>query len=371
MAKDKTSKRRSGSGSKAKSDTRAPKKTTSAASGGVVTSGRKRSPPSSRTPQASALEPSVAEERRDTPRELPAVAEAPGTPPPSQGPQALLARVRSLETLETAYEAWLELKLEHAAARLRFREERERLDQQGTFLIGAVRAAGIESKPSAEAGLVPASSVDGFLSQAEGRITQAREELARKETESEALYQEAFQEIRTTLTDRIRRYVAASRPSLKLLLRKVGATRSILHVARVGSDEALLLCYLLCGRIPSRYGFLFDDSTEDVSLPPAPLYADEGVTTAQVRPSATELEARVRASAEVLPIKGFLPLFVPRPGGGEDFFRMLQRGPVMEVEVADGSEFRNILSREEAERFAGHLLRLKLEEKIELEIEAG
>jgi hypothetical protein len=50
---------------------------------------------------------------------------------------------------------------------------------------------------------------------------------------------------------------------------------------------------------------------------------------------------------------------------------MLQRGPVMEVELADGAAFRNILSREEAERFAGHLLRLKLEGKLELEIEAG
>jgi hypothetical protein len=79
----------------------------------------------------------------------------------------------------------------------------------------------------------------------------------------------------------------------------------------------------------------------------------------------------VRAPGEVLPIKGFLPLFVPRPEGGEHFFRLLQRGPVMEVEVAEGEVFRNILSREEAERFAGHLLRLKLEEKIELEIEAG
>jgi hypothetical protein len=301
---------------------------------------------------------------------MPAV-EAEPVPVGSQSPQAVLARMRSLETLETAYEAWLELKLEHGASRVRFREERERLDQQGSFLIGAVRAAGVEPKPGTEAGLVQASAADGFLRQAEERLARTREELSRREAESEAVFQTAFSEIRATLTERIRRYLAASRPSLKLLLRKVGSTRSILHVARVGGDEALLLCYLFSGRIPSRYGFLFDDSTEDVSLPPAPLYADEGVTAADVRPSAAALEARLRAPAEVLPIKGFLPLFVPRPDGGEHFFRMLQRGPVMEVEVAEGEAFRNILSREEAERFAGHLLRLKLEEKIELEIEAG
>ena len=43
----------------------------------------------------------------------------------------------------------------------------------------------------------------------------------------------------------------------------------------------------------------------------------------------------------------------------------------MEVEVAEGPGFRSILTREESERFAGHLLRLKLEGKLELEVEAG
>lgn len=288
----------------------------------------------------------------------------------SEGSQAVLARLRSLETLETAYEAWLALKVEHSAARLRFKEERERLDQQGSFLVGAVRAAGVEPKPGSEPGLLTAGA-DSFLRNAEARLALAREELARKEADSEAFYQQGFDEIRATLTERVRRYLASSRPRLKLLLRKVGATRSILHVARVGNDESVLLCFLFTGRIPTRYGFLFDDSTEDVSLAPAPLYPDEGVEPYGTRPDAMALAARIGAPGGTLPLKGFLPVFVPRPEGGEDFFRLLQRGPVMEVEVADGATFRNILSREESERFAGHLLRLKLEEKLELELEAG
>jgi hypothetical protein len=331
---------------------------------------KQKTPKHKGTGSISKTPPSSLELRHDTPRDMPAV-EAEPAAVGRESPQAVLARMRSLETLETAYEAWLELKLEHGASRGRFREERERLDQQGSFLLGAVRAAGIEPKPGGQARLVPASAVDGFLRQAEERLARAREELDRREAESEAVFQKAFSEIRATLTDRIQRYLSATRPSLELLLRKVGATRSILHVTRVGGDEAVLLCYLFSGRIPSRYGFLFDDSTEDVALPPAPLYADEGVTATELRPSAAGLEARLRAPGEVLPIKGFLPLFVPRPEGGEHFFRMLQRGPVMEVEIAEGEGFRNVLSREEAERFAGHLLRLKLEEKIELEIEAG
>jgi hypothetical protein len=368
MAKDKTPKRRSGSGSKAKSETRTPKKSASTARPSADVPRRRVPAPGPRDSKRVPTEQELLNLRRDTPRDLPAVT---APEPGREGAQSVLARLRSLETLETAYEVWLELKLDHAAARLRFKEERERLDQQGSFLVGAVRAAGIEPKPPAQPGLVPASAVDGFLNQAEGRIAQAREELARNEAASEASFQAAFAEVRATLLDRVRRYLEASRPPLRLLLRNVGATRSILHVARVSGDEPVLLCYLFTGRIPSRYGFLLDDSTDDVSLPPAPLYPDEGVAPAEVRPNAAELEARMRAPGEVHPIKGFLPLFVPRPTGGEDFFRLLQRGPVMEVELADGAAFRNILSREEAERFAGHLLRLKLDGKIELEIEAG
>ena len=288
-----------------------------------------------------------------------------------------LARLRGVETLETAYEAWLELRVAHGAARLRVQEERERLEQQGSFLVGAVRAAGQERAASrepapAESALVSAdASMREFLRQAEEKLSRAREALAREEAESEAHFQAAFEELRTTVRDRVVRYLAAAPPALRLLLRKVGATRAILHVERVSGDAPVLLMYLFTGRLPSRHGFLFDDSTEEVSLPPAPLYAEEGVAAGEVRPEAPALIARVRAPGQVLPVKGFLPVFVPRPEGGEDFFRLLQRGPVMEVEVAEGAAFRNLLSREEAERFAGHLLRLKLEGRIELDIRAG
>jgi hypothetical protein len=339
--------------------------------------------------------------RRDTPRDTPAVGtatkegalERPGPPrprtevppePASPGAAAesvtrgALARVRSVETLEVGYDAWLELRLAHGAARLRFREERERLEQQGSFLVGAVRAASQERvasegpAPGKEPALVSEQGpMRDFLRQAEEKLARAREALAKDEAESEARYQAAFGEIRATLQDRVRRYLAAAPPRLRLLLRKVGATRAILHLERVGGDEPVLLLFLFAGRLASRHGFLFDDSTEDVSLPPAPLYAEEGVAPGEVRPEAPALMARVRAPGEVLPVKGFLPVFVPRPEGGEDFFRLLQRGPVLEVEVAEGQGFRNVLTREESERFAGHLLRLKLEGRLELEVEAG
>lgn len=334
--------------------------------------------------------------RRHTPEAMPAVGareekavvgpagrpEAPREPPPSAASaesviRGALARVRGLETLEPAYDAWLELRLAHGAARLRFQEEHARLEQQGSFLVGAVRAASQErasagTAPAAESALTPADApMRDFLRQAEEKLTGAREALAKDEAESEARYRAAFEELRATIRDRVRRYLAASPPRLRLLLRKVGATRAVLHVERVSGDAPLLLLYLFAGRIPSRYGFLHDDSTEDVALSPAPLYPEEGVVPGEVRPEASVLVERVRGPGEVLPVKGFLPVFVPKSGGGEDFFRLLQRGPVMEVEVAEGSGFRGILTREESERFAGHLLRLKLEGRLELEVEAG
>ncbi|ATB37825.1 hypothetical protein CYFUS_003250 [Cystobacter fuscus] len=313
------------------------------------------------------------EPRRDTPRELPRVS-------PAQ--ERLLARTHGLETLESAYDAWSESRREFLAEREHYQREFERLDQQGSFLVGAVRQAStqqgaavepaaVEAAPAGSALVAGEGPLRDFLGQAEQKLARAKEALAREQADSEQRHLSAFEEWRTTVRERVRRHLAAAPPRLRLLLRKVGATRAVLHVERVSGDTPVLLLYLFTGRIPSRHGFLFDDSTDDVSLPPAPLYAEEGVAPHEVRPEPSALEARLRSPGEVLPVKGFLPVFVPRPGGGEDFFRLLQRGPVMEVEVAEGGAFRAILSREESERFAGHLLRLNLQGQIVLEVEAG
>ncbi|WP_341868209.1 hypothetical protein [Corallococcus sicarius] len=327
-----------------------------------------KKPPSSKSPPRPL--------RHDTPVDVPAVEAPPPTantdlaPRNTDGPESTLGQLRTLETLESTYDAWAELKRDHAASLIQFREEQARLAQQGSFLLGAVRAAGMDPGSNTP-GLQPQGAASDFLRDAEAKLARARDAVTQREAESEARYQAAFTEVRTTLLDRVRRYLASSQPHLTLLLRRVGAERSILHVARVGPDEAVLLCYLLTQRVPSRYGFLFDDSTEDLALAPAPLYPEESIPADAVRPDAQGLLRVIDASVDVLPLKGFVPLRVPRPGGGEDFFRLLQRGAVMEVELAEGPDFRSILTREEAERFAGHLLRLKLEGRLGLDIETG
>lgn len=290
---------------------------------------------------------------------------------------AALARLERLETLEPAYDAWLELKLEHAAFLARMAGEAQKLEQQGAFLVGAVRTAaelGGTAPESAEAALAKRDANDplrSYLADAEEKIRTARARLDAELASESAIFDAALEQLRSEIERRVQRMLAGAPPRLHLLLRPIGATRTVLHAERVGPDASVLLLYALTGRIPSRHGFLFDDSTDDVALPPPPLYPEEGVPAAQTRPSPEELCARVREAGRVLPVKGFVPLFVPRPAGGEDFFRFLQRGPVMEAELLDAGAFRSVLAREEGERLAGYLLRLKLEGRIDLELGAG
>jgi hypothetical protein len=299
--------------------------------------------------------------KRDTPNDTPAVRLV----------RDPLALTRGMETLEALYQAWAELRLERAAVFSLLAAERARVAYQGSFLVGAVRvAAGTPEPPPEERALVQ-QGLDGILKEAEAKLAGAREELEKRAGEEAAGFERAFQTLREQIAERARRYLEKSRPRLELLLRPAGAVRTILHVARVAGDAAVLLLYLLSGKIPSRYDFLFDDSTEDLALPPASLYADEGVTPAETRPDGQRLLERILAKGDVLPAKGFLPVLVPKPEGGQDFFRLIQRGPVMEAELWDGQAFRSVLSREEGERFAGQLLRFKLEGKIELELPPG
>ncbi len=278
---------------------------------------------------------------------------------------AVLAQLRATQTLEHGYEAWSQLREQRAAALSALREKARALDEEGEFLLGAVRSAG-EVPASGEAGLV--RERDAFLGQARARLDAARAELAAQEAQARAAFAAAEEACRSELAARVDRYLARARPRLKLLRRPAGAGRTILHAERVSPDEAVLLLRLFTGAIPSRYGFLADDSTDDALLPPTLLYADDEAARGQLRPDAGLLRARLEAAAPVQPVKGFLPVWVPVSDGAPALYRLLSRGVVLEVELADGAGFRNVLTREEAERFAGHLVRLKLEGKLELEL---
>jgi hypothetical protein len=307
--------------------------------------------------------------RSRRPKARPTAKKAVLTPASPQTGGEALARARSLETLEATYDAWRDLESERAAFHAESDRRRTQLQAQGSFIVGAVRAA--RGEPASTQALARAEEgLGGILKDAEGKLERARQELDRSRTATEGGYARAAAEIQSLALDRVRRYAARARPRVKLILRPAGKDRTILHVERVGADEAVLLLWTLSGRIPSRYDYLFDDATDEAALAPPTLYPDQGLAAAEVRPTASVLRRLLEARKDVWPVKGCVPVWVPTPEG-DVLYRMLERGPVMEVEIADGEGFRHALTHPEGERLAGHLMRLKIAGRIDLEVEAG
>lgn len=311
--------------------------------------------------------------RHDTPVDVPAVeALAPLAFDPKAQAERALARVRKLETIEAAYEAWAELRAEHSGTVSKLSDERKQLDQQGEFLVGAVRAArDLGQTPTIDEALALARSGEGiesFVAETAGRLEAARTKLDEKTRAVESAFGDAFFQIREELRARIVRTLQHVKPRLKLMIRALGPEQRILHVARLDPDEAVLLAWVLLARLPSRYDFLFDDSTDDANLAPPTLYAEEGVPSGLNRPTVEQLQVLMQSDAQVLPIKGTIPFFLPRTGLAPQLTRLVERGPVMEVELGEPGGFRNVLTRDEAERVAGYFLTLKLEQRLEIEL---
>lgn len=285
-----------------------------------------------------------------------------------------LALSRSLETIESTYEAWDEVRAAHARNRLRFDQERRRLDEQGELLLGAVRSAAelpppppSAPQPDALVAATDATAVDHFVTEARARLETARVRLAAEEKAAAEAYQRAAAQLRATARERIEARARLAPPHVRLFPRTVAPDHRILHLERPGPDDALALFFTFTGRIPSRYGALFDDSTDDVFTGPTSLYPDEGVPSEELRPSPMRLRLLLDAQPEVWPLKGYLLLAISAAEGPR-FVRWVSRGPVLEAELEEGYGFRNLLSREEAEQITGALLKLKLAGRLELEL---
>ncbi len=303
----------------------------------------------------------MAELPRDTPVETPAVL-ALAELAADAAVVGALARVRAVETLEHAFGVWVELRAAEAAARRRWEDERKALRDQGELLLGAVRVAGQVAPggaPAERAGL----ALDGFLVEARGKLEAATAALEAQITRARREFDEALLAVREEITARVARHRALLKPVFRLSVRTLAGDRRILHARRLGEDEAIMALDVLAGRLPSRYGFLFDDATDELSAPPPVLYAEEGVRAEEVRLSGAPLVATLGRLEGVWPVKGMLPM--PTPFG---FARWLQRGAVMEAELADGESFRNVLTREEAEQLTGLLLAHKLAGRLEFEL---
>lgn len=297
------------------------------------------------------------------PRGIVRAARAPEKRPEKTAVSDVGSELSQRQTLESAYQLWEQLRVEHRQARETFDQQEQELTRQGDFIVGAVRAARETQQSLATDGVVRNQhSLDQFHERAHERLVQAKQELQRLNESAESQWQKTFERLRGELVERIRRHLNFVKPQLRLRLRPLGGDRRILHLDRPTPDEAVLLCYLLSGKIPSRYSFLFDDSTDSVGAAPQSLYADEGVPLDQTRPSRHQLENLMLSDTQVLPLKGILMM------SGPPVVRWVERGPVMEAEVADGDGFRNVLTAHEAETIGGLLLKMKLQQQIELEL---
>ncbi len=139
------------------------------------------------------------------------------------------------------------------------------------------------------------------------------------------------------------------------MVRVLPNDQRILHLRRPSPDTAVTLLFVTSGRVPTRYAGLFDDSTEEATLAPPVLYADEGVT--DVRPKAPQLRKLLEDRPMSWPIKGMLPMLTPL-----GFLRWLGARPRdLRLERFDGEGFRNLLTKTEAEQITGALLSLKLD----------
>jgi hypothetical protein len=297
---------------------------------------------------------------RDTPVETPAVL-APVQLAVDTTAASALARVHALETLEHAFTVWGELRAAERAARRRWEDERKALRDQGELLLGAVRVARQVAPPAT--GETAALATTDLLGEAQARLDAAVASLEEQIERSRGEFERALRDVRAEVLARVARLRDGVKPAFRVSVRVLAGDRRILHARRFSEDEAVIAMHVLSGHVPSRYGYLFDDSTDDLSAPPPTLYAEEGVDPSEVRLSGQALVTRLGGLPEVWPLKGLLPM--PTPVG---FARWLQRGAVMEAELVDGDGFRNLLTKEEAEQLTGLLLAHKLAGRLELEL---
>lgn len=289
----------------------------------------------------------------DTPVDTPVVSiiEAPALAPELlvAGERAL-ERARTVETLEPAYAAWDELRQVHRDARSRWLEERQRLVDQGSLLLGATRAA-LQSQ--AGEGLAVQNA---FLADAQSKLDATLAALDADIARAEAVFASKFDAMRALLKERVARLASSQRPVINLAVRMLAGGKRILHARRLGEDESVLALHVLSGRIPTRFAYLFDDSSDDLQAAPPTLYADEGVTDVRA-------DAGLETRADIWPVKGVLPVKLP-----SGWMRWAARGVVLEAEILDGAGYRNLLSAEEAEAITGFLLAQQISGRLVLQL---
>lgn len=281
---------------------------------------------------------------------------------------------RGAETLEDIYRRWEAARQQWAEAERGFDEEARRLDEEGDFLLGTIQAAQGTTGGSApeDDALMVADALPRFSAEAEGRLAVSRAALVERKRQAAERAGQVLEEGRAEVQAALGRYRSHAPLRLVLMRRPLAGGRAILHLERPGPDAAMVLAWVLTGKVPTRYGYLFDEASDDSLQAPTFLYPEAGVSPDAVRPDPGQLRALLNASGAELPLRGMIPAMVPLPGGGASaLVRWRSRGAVLELEWEEAGGFRNLLTATEASAAAGALLRLQLQGELELELQAG
>jgi len=281
---------------------------------------------------------------------------------------------RASETLEDTFRRWEAARQQWAESERGFREEARRLDEEGEFLLGTIQAAQatVAGAASSGAALTVPDALPRFVAEAEGRLAASRAALAERERVAREQAEAQLDGGRAEVLAALARYRELAPLRLTLMRRPVAGGRAILHLERPPPDAAMVLAWVLTGKVPTRYGYLFDEASDDPLQAPPFLYPEAGIGPGALRPDAAQLRSLLEGPHQELPLRGMIPALVPLPGTpAPALVRWRSRGAVLELEWEEAGGFRQLLTSAEASAAAGSLLRLQLEGTLQLELQTG
>lgn len=278
-----------------------------------------------------------------------------------------LART-GLETFAAVWDALRELDVRRAALLAEIAAEERRLEAEVRYLVGAVQKAQGLAPPAVDAeALTRPAGLQALAAEAEARLLAARAALQ----ERRARELGALDEEQTALRAHAEALIARAgevRPSLEVEVARLGPSHVIVQLRSPTDDEALLLLDRLAGRLPTRWGYLRDDTVHELGHAAPLFYPDEGLSPEEASTEEDAAQASLdERTGRFLPVRGHLPIALDGAPGLQA--RFVHRGPVLELQCrrAPGA-FQTHVPREDAEHVTARLLLLKLSRRLELEL---
>ncbi len=294
---------------------------------------------------------------------------------PARSPESAdaLVRAEAAQTVPDLYDAWLKLKLARGQSASAFAQEEKALSQRAEYLLRSVEAARSLSGPGASGGssvLASGDPLGEFQRGAQRELEAARAALAERRAREEGVLAEQIAKVQQLLRQRVETMLALQPPQVTLLTQPVGSEQCLVQLARPEPEEAVALCLLLSGKLPTRRDAFFDDSIDELGAPPARFYVEEGVERSSFESADDEDSLVADPLRPFVPVKAFIPFRIP----GHDFprFRVVNRGPLAPVlaRCASGG-YQELMSRTQAELLSGYFIRLQVEGRLKLALRLG